>query len=70
MYTLKVSYDCGSSYDLDRHAETVEELKARCDVLDADMLRWYIEDESGETVGPMCARHASIIAMMQKLHRQ
>ena len=68
MYTLKVSRNCGLSYEPYCQTETIEGIMHLLEDLDAQGLRWTIEDEKGEPCGPMCARHAAIIAMLQTLN--
>jgi len=68
MYTLMVSYDCGISYHKEQQAETLDELKPRCAELDAQMLRWGIDDEDGRPVYDLvCARHQSLFRQIQTL---
>jgi hypothetical protein len=51
-FTLEVSYDCGGSYGIDSSYDGLDDptLKARTDRLDAEGLRWAIEDANGEIV--------------------
>ena len=68
MYTLRVSFDSGSCYSIDKQAETMEELEPRCVELDQQGWRWYIENDVGEqdTTRP-CAIHSGIIAFLNQL---
>lgn len=67
MYNLMVSYDCGITYSLKRQAEEPEQFDAECDELDAQGLRWAIEDESGKPVHRVCAIHRGICDFMARL---
>ena len=67
MYSLMVSYDCGMTYCPERQVENFSELDARCDELDAEGLRWAIEDESGKPVHKACAIHKGIVDFMTRL---
>ena len=69
MYHLKVSYDAGGSYGPEGQSENLNELVERGKGLDAQMLRWVIEDDSGEIV-EASAIHKQIISFMQKVNRQ
>ena len=62
-YKLTVSYNGGASYKVQDKAETIEELLPKGAKLDAEDLRWCIEDRDGEPV-VFCAIHRRMIAMM------
>jgi hypothetical protein len=69
-YKLMVSHNCGSTYQKDMEAETLDDskLKERMLYLDAYMLRWYIEDENGEQVFDVpCAIHSNILDFLHNL---
>ena len=67
MYKLVVSYDCGAHYLERACAETLEELELRTADLDAQGLRWGIDDEDGEPVGPVCSIHKGIMELFSLL---
>ena len=64
MFDLKVSYDSGHNYGLDRSAETLDELKPRMAELDARMLRWVVEKDGKQTVEAICKIHVDLINTM------
>ena len=67
MYRLMVSHNCGMTYYPERWADNdPSEFDARCDELNADMLRWTIEDENGKAVHRVCAIHAGIMTFMER----
>jgi len=69
MYTIRVSYDCGSHYVIDKQAETVAELEPRSVELDQQGWRWYIENDAGEqdTTRP-CRIHAEIVSFLRRMN--
>lgn len=68
-YKLNVSYNCGTSYRVERESDDLEELKKAGKKLDEQMLRWDIEDEEGEQI-ECCAIHKGIIDFMGKVREQ
>ena len=62
-YTLYVSHDCGCSYSAEATADSPDAFAERGKQLDADWLRWYVEDERGEMAG-ISRIHAEIVAFM------
>jgi hypothetical protein len=68
-YKLNVSYNCGTSYRVERESNNLEELKEAGKKLDEQMLRWDIEDEDGEPIA-CCAIHKDIFNFMEAVNRQ
>lgn len=68
MYTLNVSHDCGMTYSPYRQEVAIDAFEPLLAALDAQGLRWFIEDDNGEPLGPMCERHRSIISFMEALN--
>ena len=68
MYRLMVSHNCGMTYCPERWTDDPSEFDARCDELNAEGLRWAIEDESNNPVHRVCAIHAGIIAFMERVN--
>lgn len=60
MYKLMVSYDCGTQYHLEARADDPATFKDRCEELDAQMLRWVIEDNDGQ-IEDYCAIHSYLL---------
>ena len=69
-YQLTVSHNCGSTYVPEQWAENPSELDSRCDELDAQGLRWAIEDENGRPVYRTCAIHVGIITFMERANAE
>lgn len=61
MFKLFVSYNCGGSYQLDMEKETMLELEPRMKQCDEQWLRWYVDDENGESVPVVCKIHGQIM---------
>ncbi len=70
MFTLFVSNNCGGSYDKDREAETLEELRPRMDELDKSMLRWCLEKDGEEFWEELCDIHKNILTLMGQIINQ
>jgi len=65
MYTLHVSYDCGTTYAPERTAETLDELRPRMHELDGQRLRWYVEEDGEQCFDVACGIHRGIINFMR-----
>ena len=69
MYSLKVSFDAGCSYQEGGQSEVLGELLEIGKRHDEKMLRWVIEDESGNIV-EASAIHKEIIGFMSRVNKQ
>ena len=69
MYILKVSSDAGCSYQEGGQSEVLGELLEIGKRHDEQMLRWVIEDESGNIV-EASAIHKNILGFMRKVNKQ
>lgn len=49
-YTLKVSYDCGSSYRTIMKSDNPQAFEEKCKKFDNEMLRWAIIDEENNVI--------------------
>ena len=67
-YTLHVSHDCGTYYCPTFTSTDLDELIKMGDE-EYKGLRWYIEDEGGETHS-ICKIHADILITMMKLSKK
>lgn len=68
-YKLNVSHDCGCSYRVEKESDNLEELKKEGQKLDEQMLRWDIEDETGEQI-ECSAVHKGIVRFMRAVRKQ
>jgi len=69
MLTLQVSHDAGLTYTSYCHAKTVAGIAPLLEDLNEQGLRWYIANESGDPVGPMCDVHLDTLAVVVSLQR-
>jgi hypothetical protein len=68
-YKLNVSHNCGCSYGVEKESNNLEELKKEGQKLDEQMLRWDIEDESGEQI-ECSAVHKGIVRFMEVMSKR
>jgi len=68
-YKLNVSYNCGSSYVVEKESDNLEELKKEGRKFDALTLRWDIQDEDGKQV-ECCAIHKGIVGFMERVRQR
>ena len=69
MYSLKVSFDAGCSYQEGGQSDVLGELLEIGKRHDEQMLRWVIEDESGNIVEASVI-HKEIIGFMSRVNKQ
>ena len=61
MFALYVSLDAGCSYDFEREAETLDELRPRMAQLDEQLLRWYLTKDGKDYHDEVCRVHREIL---------
>jgi len=66
-YQLMVSHDCGISYRRDLSAETVEALEDRMRELDAQGLRWGLDQDGVPVYSVACKIHRDLLAFVRTL---
>ena len=65
-----VSHDCGISYHPDHSAETVEALEDRMRELDAQGLRWGLDEDGVPVHSVACKIHRDLLGFVQQLNKQ
>lgn len=66
IYAMRVSYDCGETYQIEKKSENLWELRAIGVELDERMLRWVIVDDEGRHVD-CCKIHKEIAVALAKV---